>query len=121
MFVSYASELSQTYVTLAITRMLEHLEICGVDPKLVEVRTDLDTELTAPQFDYRPEGFHGAIVANKTPLELLREKAPYLHPHILLLHPRLLDSHMGQLLSGPAARQYSIPRHPERGGRPCPR
>jgi hypothetical protein len=39
--------------------------------------------------------------ANKTPVELLREKAPNLHPRILLLHPCLLDSHMGQLLSGP--------------------
>jgi hypothetical protein len=33
---------------------------------------------------------------------LLREKAPNLPPHILLLHPCLLDAHMGQLLSGPA-------------------
>jgi hypothetical protein len=39
--------------------------------------------------------------ANKTPIELLREKAPNLHPHILLLHPCLLDSHMGQLLYRP--------------------
>ncbi|MDR2512257.1 MAG: hypothetical protein LBD01_00370, partial [Puniceicoccales bacterium] len=39
--------------------------------------------------------------AKKTPVELLREKAPNLHPHILLLHPCLLDSHMGQLLSRP--------------------
>ncbi|MDR2513006.1 MAG: hypothetical protein LBD01_04350 [Puniceicoccales bacterium] len=39
-FVSYASELSKTYATLAITHMLEHLEIHGVDLKHV-VRTDL--------------------------------------------------------------------------------
>ncbi|MDR2512896.1 MAG: hypothetical protein LBD01_03760 [Puniceicoccales bacterium] len=41
--------------------------------------------------------------AKKTPAELLREKPPDLHPRILLLHPCLLDAHMGQLLSGPAA------------------
>ncbi|MDR2513157.1 MAG: hypothetical protein LBD01_05130, partial [Puniceicoccales bacterium] len=43
--------------------------------------------------------------ANKTPVELLREKAPNLHPRILLLHPCLLDAHMGQLLSRPADSQ----------------
>ncbi|MDR2512297.1 MAG: hypothetical protein LBD01_00600 [Puniceicoccales bacterium] len=33
MFVSYAGELSNTYATLAITRMIEHLKIHGVDPQ----------------------------------------------------------------------------------------
>jgi hypothetical protein len=33
--------------------------------------------------------------ADKTPVELLREKAPDLHPHILSLHPCLLDATWG--------------------------
>ncbi|MDR2512852.1 MAG: hypothetical protein LBD01_03540 [Puniceicoccales bacterium] len=144
-------------------RMTEHPEIQGVDPKLVEVRTDLGSEFDGDTVHFRLEGFRGAIVAmgarhhfnpparpncnadvesvhatieneffdlenfsgcahfmaaagtyqhfynfarknrsraNKTSVELLREKAPNLHPRILLLRPCLLDSHMGQLLSG---------------------
>jgi hypothetical protein len=50
--------------------------------------------------------------ANKTPVKLLREKAPNLHPHILLLHPCLLDSHMGQLLPEPAAATCIAGQHP---------
>ncbi|MDR2512561.1 MAG: hypothetical protein LBD01_02010 [Puniceicoccales bacterium] len=130
--------------------MNEHLKIHGVDPKLVEVRTDLGSEFDGDTVHCRPESFHGAIVAmgarhrfnppvrtncnadvesvhatieneffdlenfsgrahfiaaigtyqhfynfarknrsraNKTPVELLREKAPNLHPRILQITP----------------------------------
>jgi hypothetical protein len=46
--------------------------------------------------------------ANKTPVELLCEKALNLPPRVLLLHPCLLDAHTGQLLSGPPARAVCL-------------
>ncbi|MDR2513493.1 MAG: hypothetical protein LBD01_06860 [Puniceicoccales bacterium] len=150
--------------TLAITHMIKHLKIHGVDLKHVEVRTGLGTEFDGDTVHYRPKVFCSAIAtmgayhhfspparpncnvgvesvhatieneffdlenfsgrahvmaaagtyqhyhnfarknrsrANKTSVELLREKAPNLYPRILLLRPCLLDAHMGQLLSRP--------------------
>ena len=61
LFVSYASELSKTYATLAIKRMLEHLKAHGIDLTQVSVRTDLGVEFDGDTVHYREEGFHRTI------------------------------------------------------------
>jgi hypothetical protein len=79
-FVSYASELSKTYATLAITRMIEHLKIHGVAPNLVEVRTDLGSEFDGNTVHYCPEAFHGAIAAMDTYTASIHPRAPTATP-----------------------------------------
>jgi len=167
LFVSYASELSKTYATLAINGLLEHLKAHGVDPAQVQVRTDLGTEFDGDTVHYREEGFHRGIErlgathrfnpparpnanadvesshntieleffdieafssqaqfmtaastyqhffnfgrknrsrSNKTPVQLLREKAPHISPRALLYAPVFLCPEVGQLLSGAPGR-----------------
>ena len=163
LFVSYASELSKTYATLAIDGLLAHLKAHGVDVAQVQVRTDLGTEFDGDTVHYREEGFHCSIErhgaahrfnpparpnanadvesshstieqeffdiesfsspvqfmaaartyqhffnfgrknrsrSNKTPAQLLREKAPHISPRALLYPPVFLCAEVGQLLSG---------------------
>jgi transposase len=63
LFLSYASELSKTCATLALTRILAHLKAHGLDLAQIEVRTDLGTEFDGDTVRYRPDGFHGSILA----------------------------------------------------------
>jgi hypothetical protein len=92
-FVSYASELSKTYATI---------ENEFFDLENFSGRAHFMATAGTYQHFYNFTRKNRSRT-NKTPIELLREKAPNLHPRILLLHPRLLDSPMGQLLSGPPA------------------
>ncbi|OAM91789.1 hypothetical protein AW736_01735, partial [Termitidicoccus mucosus] len=64
LFVSYSSELSKTCATLALSRLLDHLKAHGLDPSLVEVRTDLGSEFDGDTVHYRPDGFHGSLLAS---------------------------------------------------------
>jgi transposase len=64
LFVSYASELSKTFATLTLSRLLAHLKTHGLDPALIEIRTDLGTEFDGDTVRYRPDGFHGTILAS---------------------------------------------------------
>ncbi len=61
LFVSYATELSKTYATFTIRRVLEHLRAHGVNLAEVVVRTDLGTEFDGDTVRYREDGFHGTI------------------------------------------------------------
>ena len=63
LYLSYASDLSKTYATLALDRVLKHLGVHGVDLTQVEVRTDLGSEFDGDTVHYRPDGFHGTILA----------------------------------------------------------
>ena len=163
LFVSYASELSKTYATLAINGLLQHLKAHGIELAQVQVRTDLGTEFDGDSVHYREEGFHRSIErlgathrfnpparpnanadvesshntielefydierftspaqfmtaartyqdffnfgrknrsrSNKTPSQLLHEKAPHISPRALLYPPVFLCHEVGQLLSG---------------------
>ena len=63
LFLAYASDLSKTYATLAQQRVLAHFRTHGLDLAQVEVRTDLGSEFDGDTVHYRPNGFHGSIVA----------------------------------------------------------
>jgi transposase len=63
LYLSYASDLSKTYASLALERVLKHLGTHGVDLAQVEVRTDLGSEFDGDTVHYRPDGFHGTILA----------------------------------------------------------
>jgi transposase InsO family protein len=63
LYLSYASDLSKTYASLALERVLKHLGAHGVDLAQVEVRTDLGSEFDGDTVHYRPDGFHGTILA----------------------------------------------------------
>ena len=63
LYLAYASDLSKTYATLALDRVLKHLGTHGVDLTQVEVRTDLGSEFDGDTVHYRPDGFHGTILA----------------------------------------------------------
>jgi transposase len=63
LFLAYASDLSKTYATLAQTRVLAHLEAHGIDLTHLEVRTDLGSEFDGDTVHYRPDGFHGSLLA----------------------------------------------------------
>ena len=61
LFLAYASELSKTYATLALQRVLDHFRAHGLDLTQLLVRTDLGTEFDGDTVHYRPDGFHGAL------------------------------------------------------------
>lgn len=63
LFLAYASDRSKTYATLAPARVLAHLRAHGLDLAQVEVRTDLGSEFDGDTVHYRPNGFHGSLVA----------------------------------------------------------
>lgn len=63
LFLAYASDLSKTYATLAIARVLAHLKAHGLALENLEVRTDLGSEFDGDTVRYRPDGFHGTITA----------------------------------------------------------
>lgn len=63
LFLAYASELSKTYATLALQRVLQHLRAHGVELQTVQVRTDLGSEFDGDTVHYRPDGFHGSLTA----------------------------------------------------------
>jgi hypothetical protein len=63
LFLAYASDLSKTYATLAQTRVLAHLKAHGIDLSHLEVRTDLGSEFDGDTVHYRPDGFHGSLLA----------------------------------------------------------
>lgn len=60
-FLAYSCELSKTYATLALQRMLSHLAAHGLDLTQLVVRTDLGTEFDGDTVRYRDDGFHGAL------------------------------------------------------------
>jgi hypothetical protein len=61
LFLAYSCELSKTYATLALQRVLVHLAAHGLDLTQLEVRTDLGTEFDGDTVHYRDDGFHGAL------------------------------------------------------------
>ena len=63
LFLAYSCELSKTYATLALQRVLAHLRAHGLDLTQLVVRTDLGTEFDGDTVHYRPDGFHGALTA----------------------------------------------------------
>ena len=62
-FLAYSNELSKTYATLAADRFLAHLQRHGIDPREVEIRTDLGSEFDGDTVHRRPDGFIGTIEA----------------------------------------------------------
>ena len=61
--LAYAGELSKTYATLALQRVLAHFADHGLDLTQLVVRTDLGTEFDGDTVHYRADGFHGALTA----------------------------------------------------------
>jgi transposase len=60
-FLAYSNELSKTYATFAVDRLLAHLAAHGIDPKTVTIQTDLGTEFDGDTVHRQPEGFVGTI------------------------------------------------------------
>jgi transposase len=60
-FLAYSQELSKTYATLAADRFLAHLVRHGIDPREVEIRTDLGSEFDGDTVHLRPDGFLGTL------------------------------------------------------------
>ena len=60
-FLTYASELSKTYATLTVQRLLEHLKANGIDTTQVLIRTDLGSEFDGDTLHLRADGFTGTI------------------------------------------------------------
>ena len=63
LFLAYSGELSKTYATLALQRVLAHFAAHGLDLTQLVVRTDLGTEFDGDTVHYRADGFHGALTA----------------------------------------------------------
>jgi transposase len=63
LFLTYSCELSKTYATLTLQRVLAHLAAHGLDLTQLVVRTDLGTEFDGDTVHYRDDGFHGALTA----------------------------------------------------------
>jgi len=63
LFLAYSCELSKTYATLTLQRVLAHLAAHGLDLTELILRTDLGTEFDGDTVRYRPDGFHGALTA----------------------------------------------------------
>jgi len=53
-FLAYSNELSKTYATLAADRFLAHLARHGIDPRAIEIRTDLGTEFDGETVHLQP-------------------------------------------------------------------
>ena len=63
LFLTYSCELSKTYATLTLQRVLAHLAAHGLDLTQLVVRTDLGTEFDGDTVHYRDDGFHGALTS----------------------------------------------------------
>lgn len=63
LFLAYSGELSKTYATLALQRVLRHFAAHGLDLTQLVVRTNLGTEFDGDTVHYRADGFHGALTA----------------------------------------------------------
>ena len=63
LFLAYSGELSKTYATLALQRVLAHFAAHGLDLTQLVVRTDLGSAFDGATVHYRADGFHGALTA----------------------------------------------------------
>ena len=63
LFLAYSCELSKTYATRALQRILDHLRAHGLDLTQLVVRTDLGSEFDGDTVYYRDDGFHGALTS----------------------------------------------------------